>query len=286
MIVALITLYNPDDTVYGNIMTISNQVDRVYLCDNSVKNNSSIYKDIKNAIYMYNNGENLALSGAFNRVLKNKEFNWDEDDYLLFFDQDSSIQQGHIQGLIDCYVELEQDGYDIGCLGPVYFNRSINKLAIPKMKKQISENEFIVKSIITSSLLCKYGKIEKIGFWNEQVFLDLADWDLCWRFMRENMLCVETKKVILNHAVGTGYKRVGPIGIAETASIREYYQTRNYLYLLQKNYVPFKYKVSFVRNLTVRPILHYFFLDNGKDRLRLVKKGFVDYKRGYFGALN
>ena len=99
------------------------------------------------------------------------------------------------------------------------------------------------------------------------------------------MLCVETKKVILNHAVGTGYKRVGPIGIAETASIREYYQTRNYLYLLQKNYVPFKYKVSFVRNLTVRPILHYFFLDNGKDRLRLVKKGFVDYKRGYFGAL-
>ena len=283
MIAALITLFNPEESVYDNILTISEQVDKVYLCDNSSTNNGAAYEKIRNVESIFN-GENLALSGAFNRVLKNKRNNWTNDDFVFFFDQDSSILPGHIQGLIAQYNQLEQNGYNIGCLGPIYFNRSTNQLAIPRIKKQITNDDFIVKSIITSSLLCKYGKIEEIGFWNEEVFLDLADWDLCWRFIRAGMLCIETKIVVLNHAVVTGYKIVGPIRIAETAMIREYYQTRNYLYLLHKNYVPFKYKVAFVRNLTIRPALHYLFLDNGKERLRLVRKGISDYKKGYFGA--
>ena len=282
MIVSLITLYNPETTVIDNVSAISEQSDKVYICDNSPINNGKMFSNIEKTTYVFN-GQNLALSGAFNRVLKNGEYNWSNEDYIFFFDQDSYIEPGHIKGLVCEYKKLEKAGYQVGCLGPIYFNRSINQLAIPRVKKQITETSYIVKSIITSSMLVKYETLKKIDFWNEKIFLDLADWDLCWRIREKGYLCIETRAVILNHAVGRGYKQVGFIKIAESSEIREYYQTRNYLYLMWKKYVPIKYKIGFLKNLIIRPILHYIYLDNGKIRLKYIREAIIDYKHKYYG---
>ena len=282
MISALVTIYKPEDIVANNVKTISSQVDRIFLCDNSPKSNADMFAGIHNAIYIFNNG-NYALSKAFNVVLKNQNYGWRDDDYIIFFDQDSAINEGHISGLKHEYDFLTEQGYKIGGIGPIYFNLNTKQIAIPRVKKQITEDNYIVSSIITSSLLCKYESLKEIDFWNEDVFLDLADWDLCWRMMQKGRVCIKTKAVVLNHALGFGTKKVGFIKLGRTAPIREYYQTRNYLYLLRKKYTPIKYKIKFLRNLTIRPLLHYIYLDNGKDRLLYVKKGFRDYKRGFKG---
>lgn len=282
MITALITLYKPGSKARDNVLSICSQVDRVILCDNSPDPSKDLFEGIENIYYIFNNA-NLALSGAFNRALKDVAFSWRDDEYIIFFDQDSCIKPGHIEGLINEYQLLTAKGCNIGCLGPIYFNHSINRIAIPRRKKDISEDSFIVKSIITSSMLCQYRDLKAIDFWNEKVFLDMADWDLCWRLMQQGKVCVETKKVALDHTVGTGYKKVGPIGIAITSKVREYYQTRNYLYLLHMNYVPIKYKLEFIQNLTIRPLIHRTFLDDGKERMGYIKAGRRDYKKGYFG---
>lgn len=282
MVSALITLYKPDLNVRNNVSSICAQVDRVFLCDNSPEPTEKLFVGLKNIHYIFN-GANLALSGAFNRALKDPMFTWKNDEFVIFFDQDSSVKPGHVQGLIEEYESLSTRGYKIGCLGPVYYNHSIDRIAIPRSKKDISEDSFIVKSIITSSMLCRYENLRDIQFWNEKVFLDLSDWDLCWRFMQHGKVCVETRKVVLDHTVGTGYKKVGPIGIAISSQVREYYQTRNYLYLLHMVYVPLKYKIEFIQNLTVRPLIHRLFLEDGKERMKFVKAGRRDYKKGYFG---
>lgn len=283
MIIALVSLYNPDKTVKKNILQISEQVDVVFLCDNSLQNNQDMFIQIPKVRYIFN-GNNLALSSAFNKVLKNLSiFNWSDDDFVIFFDQDSSIKEGHVNRLICEYNFLYSQGYRVGCIGPMYFNRSINKLAIPRIKEKISQDSYIVKSIITSSMLTTYSALKKINFWNEKLFLDLADWDLCWRLMAKKYICVETKATILDHAVGSGYKRFAFFKVAQSSAIREYYQTKNCLYLLFKPYVPFKYKLGFIRNLFIRPILHYFIFEDGKKRLRYVFEGYKDYMKGYFG---
>lgn len=283
MIIALVSLYNPDETVKKNILQISDQVDTVFLCDNSSRNNKTMFIQIPKVRYVFN-GKNLALSSAFNKVLKNTDiFDWSDNDFVIFFDQDSSIKPGHINSLICEYKFLYSQGYKVGCIGPVYFNRSINKLAIPRIKEKISPNSYIVKSIITSSMIVKYSTLKEINFWNENLFLDLADWDLCWRLMAKKYICIETKAAILSHAVGDGYKRFAFFKVAQSSVIREYYQTRNYLYLLFKPYVPFKYKLGFIRNLLIRPILHYFVFEDGKKRLQYVFDGYKDYRNGYFG---
>lgn len=283
MISALVTIYNPEDVVARNVRTISDQVDRLFLCDNSPNQHSKMFSDIHNAVYIYNNC-NFALSKAFNVVLKNQEYTWNDDDYVIFFDQDSAIQNGHIAGLVHEYESLTKSGYKIGGIGPIYYNLNTQQIAIPRVKKQITEDNYIVSSIITSSLLCKYGSLREVDFWNEEIFLDLADWDLCWRMMTKGRVCIKTKAVVLNHALGFGTKKVGLIKLGKTAPIREYYQTRNYLYLLHKKYTPMKYKIKFLRNLTIRPLLHYFYLDNGKQRVRYVLEGFKDYRRRYVGS--
>ena len=282
MVSALITIYNPEMTVADNIKTISVQVDRVFLCDNSPEEHSGMFSDIQNAVYVFNHG-NYALSKAFNVVLKNPVYRWSDDDYVIFFDQDSAIREGHISGLIAEYEMLEEKGYKIAGIGPIYYNLNTKQIAIPRIKKQIAENSYIVSSIITSSLLCRYGSLREVDFWNEEIFLDLADWDLCWRMMQKGMVCIKTKAVVLEHALGYGEKKVGMIRLGRTAPVREYYQTRNYLYLLKKRYTPLKYRFKFLRNLTVRPILHYLFLDNKTDRIKYIKAGVRDYHKRYYG---
>ena len=282
MIAALITIYNPDRRVADNIRTISEQVDRVYLCDNSSKSNQEMFSGMPGCLYIFNR-ENIALSGAFNRVLKNPGENWKDNDFIIFFDQDSSVRDRHVDKLIEEYKLVSSLGYDIGSISPVYRDLNTGAIELPHLKKQLTENDYIVSSNITSSLLCKYGTLKEIDFWNEEIFLDLADWDLCWRMMQKGKLCIRTTAVVLEHALGFGEKKIGPVRLGVTSTVREYYQTRNYLYLLEKKYTPLKYRLIFIRNLTVRPVLHLLFLDQKRERIKYFLRGLTDAARGIRG---
>ena len=145
------------------------------------------------------------------------------------------------------------------------------------MRKMVNSDSYITKSIITSSMLTTYGNLEKVGFWNEKVFLDMADWDLCWRMMNRGMACCMTNKVVLQHSLGLGEKRILFLRIKIGAAIREYYQTRDCLYLLKEEYVPLKYKIRFVMMITIRPIEHLLFLSDKRKRALYIYRGFKDY---------
>ena len=279
MIKALITTYFPDTSVVKNASIIKSQVDELFICDNSPVSNEALFAPILDGpnVHYIPYLENLGLSGAFNRVLTDTSLNWNPDDYIVFFDQDSTIEQAHIANLVAEYEALRQAGHNVGCLGPVFFNRSNNTVEIPHQKQPLNDHSYSVGSTITSSLLCTYQTLQEIAFWNEQVFLDMADWDLCWRIMATGKLCCMTDTVVLNHALGNGEKRVGPLRVRVGAPIREYYQTRDCLYLLSKPYAPIKYKIRFLAMLTVRPVLHLLVLDDKKKRFHYIKRGFADF---------
>lgn len=276
MRVALVTLYNPTTDVKHNLNAISKQVDILYVCDNSEVNNYLLVQDIVNVSYIFC-GENLGLSAAFNLCLKNKRLSWKEEDYIIFFDQDSYIELGHISTLIEEYEKLEKSGYKVGCIGPVYYNCNRNEIEIQKVKKPISDKTYQVKSIITSSMLCRYGDLKKINFWNEKVFLDMADWDLCWRFMQHKKICCVTTVVTLKHTLGIGDKKCGFFRIRIGAPIREYYQIRDSLYLLLQKYTPIKFKLRFIELLFIRSLLHLLFLDHKRERIYYITKGIKDF---------
>lgn len=202
---------------------------------------------------------------------------------LFFFDQDSKITENYINDLISQYSILIANGFDVGCVGPVYFNNSNNRIEIPKVKIQLTDTCYKVKGIITSSMLTTYKNLSDVNFWNKNIFLDMADWDICWRMMSSGKLCCITTALTLDHTLGNGEKKIGPLRIRVGNPIREYYQTRDCLYLLSERYVPIKFKLRFIGMLTIRPILHILFLESKKERFNFIKRGIIDHHKGING---
>lgn len=279
---ALVTLYNPSEKEFNNCRILSQQVDTVILCDNSQESHETVFQNEKNIIYI-TKYENLGLGAAFNVALKNDTYGWKDDDLIIFFDQDSQIGEGYIQALQDEYRKIETLIPNLGCLGPVFYNTSNGRTERPRQKKNITDETYEVSNTITSSLMMRYGNLKRIDFWNEKVFLDLADWDLCWRMQKAGMVCCMTEKVVLHHSVGNGEKKVGPIKLRVGQPFREYYQTRDALYLLQENYVPLKMRLRLIANVTIRPVVHYLMLDDKKSRMKFIRRGINDYKKGVHG---
>lgn len=279
---ALVTLYNPSEKEFNNCRILSQQVDTVILCDNSQESHETVFQNEKNIIYITKN-ENLGLGAAFNVALKNDTYGWKDDDLIIFFDQDSQIGEGYIQALQDEYRKIETLIPNLGCLGPVFYNTSNGRTERPRQKENITDETYEVSNTITSSLMMRYGNLKRIDFWNEKVFLDLADWDLCWRMQKAGMVCCMTEKVVLHHSVGNGEKKVGPIKLRVGQPFREYYQTRDALYLLQENYVPLKMRLRLIANVTIRPVVHYLMLDDKKSRMKFIRRGINDYKKGVHG---
>ncbi len=284
-IISLVTVYFPNKGHVSNIKLIAKQSDKVIICDNSSDSNEKLFSEIKNAKYIANM-ENLGISGAFNRAIVNNDIDWHKDDMLVFFDQDSVIPKNHIEKLIHEFNALTKQGHLIGCLGPVYYNTSHKSVELPKLYETIDKVNFSVSSLMTSSMVTQYHIIESIGFWNDEVFLDFADWDICWRMRERGYLCVMSYASILQHSIGEGEKKIGPITLRVAKPIREYYETRDCQYLLRKKYIPLKYKVRFHLILTLRPLLHLLFLNNKKERLYYIKLGIKDYKKNVHGALD
>ena len=281
-IVALVTVYNPDKNVVENLQILSRQVEQVILCDNSMNDNAQMLGGVTKSIYTTQH-KNLGLTGAFNSILKDPAYGWKDDDLIIFFDQDSQIGEGYIQALQDEYRKIETLIPNLGCLGPVFYNTSNGRTERPRQKKNITDETYEGSNTITSSLMMRYGNLKRIDFWNEKVFLDLADWDLCWRMQKAGMVCCMTEKVVLHHSVGNGEKKVGPIKLRVGQPFREYYQTRDALYLLQENYVPLKMRLRLIANVTIRPVVHYLMLDDKKSRMKFIRRGINDYKKGVHG---
>ncbi len=280
--IALVTLYFPDENVKKNITQLSHFVDNVVLLDNTPdSDNSVLFLGLEKTEYIAYK-ENLGLSEAFNRYLKSLK----ENSYIIFFDQDSFCPGNLIEQLKKDYSFCCKRLGKKGIIGPAYFEKNANQLMIPKQKKKISEGIYQVKSIITSGMFTELEVLQKIGFWNKEIFLDMADWDLCWRVLKNSFFCCLTRNVVLSHRLGKSVHKIGGLKIKEGSAFRVYYQTRDCLFLLRKNYVPLKFKFRFILMLTIRPIIYFIFLPDKKNRIHFFFKGIIDFKNKVHGVLS
>jgi rhamnosyltransferase len=277
-ICAILTVYYPNESVKNNIRKIADQVSCVIIADNTPDiDNTILFDRFSSKIVYVPNKKNLGLSLAFNKCLRLDIVK--KTDFVLFVDQDSLVPDNLVKILICDFLILQNNGIKIGCIGPVYYETNEKKIAIPRMRKELYKNIYAVKTIITSSMLTTYENLKKIGFWNDDIFLDLADWDLCWRFQKDGMLCCLAGNVVLNHKLGQSVKKIGFLGVKEGAPVREYYQTRDCLKLLFKMYTPIKYRMRFVLMITIRPIIHLLFLPYKLRRINYIFLGIYDFLR-------
>lgn len=279
-IYAIIVTYNPDmENLKKSIERIEREVDGIIICNNSNK-----MIEVKNDKIEYINFEtNLGIAKAQNVGMK-RAFGIYKADFIIQFDQDSLMDVGMIKVLKKTYIEYYKKNKNISIIGPQEYDKDTLEEEKIKFynKKNTSNTDIIqVEVLISSGCLISKEVYFKIGGMKEEWFIDIVDFEYCWRAKKNGVEILKLKNARLAHKLGEGKVRTRlGFKINIGSPIRHYYQFRNILYSLSLNYIPLKWKVGSVIKLLFKILFYKILLKDGKVRVEYMKKGIIAYFRG------
>ena len=233
-IAAGIVLYNPNiDRLNENINRIYNQVDEIIVVDNKSDNISTVEKILRNRskIIVIKNEENMGIARALNQIMEysyNNNFTW-----VLSLDQDSVCERE----LIEQYRRYLSDS-KIGMLSCHINDRNFDFEKNNQDEISIDQIEEIDFCITSGSLLRTEAWLD-VGGYDEKLFIDKVDTDICWTLIEHGWKVVRIPYYGLLHEIGNKTKRVKffnrEVVIYNHSPIRIYYIVRNGLYCAEKH---------------------------------------------------
>lgn len=263
-IYAGIVTYNPDiERLKKNLSHITEQVESVVIVDNGSENIHEIKKSIADYtnIYILCNTSNRGIAYALNRI-----FRWGEKNkfkWVLTLDQDSVSPLN----LIECLSEFISE--DTAIVAPNIIYKDNERF------KEIHEIDYeYVPWAITSASLTQLKAWQKVGGFDEFLFIDKVDYDFCVRLRRHEYSIMRTYKVALDHELGA-LKCINFFGktiyVTNHSPKRKYYMARNSIYLKKKlgNGSP----IRDVLKMTLKILL---FERNKRTNFSCVYKGILD----------
>ena len=279
-VAAVVVLYHPPEEIIDNINSYIEEVEKVYVIDNSEEatNDEIIDKLKKNSkvelvILHQNKGIAKALNIGGNKAIT------DGFDYVLTMDQDSSIPENMVQKL---YSIINEDKY-IGLVAAEHFNREIHKTT-NKVK-----TEEILYTMTSGNLINLYA-FKEIGGFDEKLFIDHVDHEYCLRLKKNGFKIIKTNSALVYHRLGKSeIKKFHWFNIYPThhSPVRIYYRTRNRLYINHKYKRDFPEYVLEDRRHFFRELIDMILGEkNIYNKLKMILKGYSDYKKNKFGKID
>lgn len=268
-ICAGIVLFNPElDRLNENIEHIRKQVPLLILVDNGSNN----LNDVKNLIcgltdiVLLENGINLGIAQALNCILKYAQ----KEDYewVLTLDQDS-VANDHLVKTYKNFLKKQKNN-NIGCLTCNIVDRNFN---LKKKETGFEEIDYC----ITSGSLMNIETTLSIGGFDESMFIDKVDCDICINLRKHGYRIIRVEYDGLLHEIGhakqinLGFRKWE---VYNHSSFRRYYMCRNASYLLRK------YHDGYVLKIFLKEIFQFFlvllFEKNKKEKAGKSVRGFID----------
>ncbi len=257
-----------------NINTYINDIDILYIIDNSSNNNSSKIDKNKKIQYIFNN-ENIGVSRALNLAARRaiqEGYSW-----LLTMDQDTVFKLNTISEMKKA---IKENGTNkIGIITPWHNT----KLKINKPQEDID----YPLEVMTSGNLVNLEIYDKIGGYKDWMFIDGIDIEYGLNLAKHGYKIMRLNNVCIEHNLGDiKYKQFlwkKDILCTNHNYLRRYYMTRNYMYI-KDMYINFN--KEYVNKITKqkRNILVILLFEKDKYRkIRNIIRGYVDYKNGKKG---
>lgn len=185
-----IVLYNPSDKrrFFECVQSALNQVERVYIFDNSTKDRSWDYSD---NIIILSEYKNLGSAYALNRIME--KASREGYEWVVTMDQDSILPKG----IIKAYSKTIIKENDIGIICPQVIDKRRAYMEIKGEPKK----EFI-DFCITSASCTSIDVWKKIGGFDEWLFIDLVDNDFCKRLILSGYNILRLNEFVLNQEFG------------------------------------------------------------------------------------
>lgn len=288
-VAAIIISYNPDNNLLDSINLLINQVEKIIIVDNGSesekKKNINLIKDINNEkIKIIFNEENLGIATALNIGVKDalkQGYNW-----ILTMDQDSKVSSNMIEKMFEVYSTIdESERKDILSIFPNFVDERIQSI---EENSEMNAYEY-VDADITSGNLLKAEVFDKVGFFDDSLFIDLVDTDFCMRLNEENIKMIKVRDAILYHSLGesqTVKSIFGKFNTSNHSALRRYYMTRNRFYTWEKYKDLNSFTLNRDKKLFKKEFIKIILGENDKiNKIKMVFKGYKDYKKGIRGKL-
>lgn len=283
----VIVTYNIGRKFYECYNAISNQVEKTVIVDNgSNEETISVLKDLEkneNTVVIYNN-ENLGIATALNFGIKYAEKN--NFKWVLTMDNDSIATNGMVAQMISSYEKVDDE--KVVSLFPTYIDLGYNDRDNIDLSNR--EDSYIYRCAdITSGNLIKTDIFKEIGYFEDKLFIDMVDYEFCFRLTQHGYKLIKFNKAVLLHNLGSMVKRkvlYRTITYTNHSYIRRYYITRNRFYIWNK-YKGLKcYEMSNDKSAFIKELIKIAFFEKDKlMKFKMVVKGYKDYRRNCYGKL-
>jgi len=241
-----IVLYNPElNRLKNNIDAVLPQVDLIILVDNASAEIDSL-KEIYsgNRFIWICNEKNIGVAGALNQLVNYAHQN--NYEWILTLDQDSVCGDDLVEKLIDA----SQSYNNVGMVSPRITERGNKDSEIDKENPTANIED--VPLCITSGCLTNVKAVLDTGGFDERLFIDHVDHDMCIRLRYRGYRILQVNGAVLNQEYGLEvvHRKLffKTYEYHNYTPFRVYYQARNMLFMVRKYGTDFK----------PRPFLHYF----------------------------
>jgi len=207
---------------------------------------------------------NLGIAEAQNIAINHLQV--DADELVVFFDQDSSINDDYLKQLEETYQKLECDYGSALILGPCFYNR-VSKFEYPVirlnhlgLRQKLLPSQYAYPTeascIISSGMTVKKRTLNRVGLMDEALFIDYVDTEWCLRARKLGYLILVEPSLVMEHEIGANNFKFLRWCVPVHSAARRYYRIRNSFFLLRYSHVP---KLTSLREV-VFSILHQAFL--------------------------
>ncbi|MGR5547049.1 glycosyltransferase [Vibrio sp. PNB22_2_2] len=285
MNIVVISTYNPNfnhlKKMIKNILSSDREL-HIIVYDNTefldVKKETNHFSDEifkSHKITILSNGINEGLSIAFNNSI-NYALNDISENIkgFFFFDQDSTVESSQICGLLDEFALLNIGNVGVFGAQPVDKNGDsyIRQAQMLSESSNYIETDFVISSFSYVPL----ETINKIGLFDEDLFIDLVDSEYSFRCSANGLLNLVSKKIKFEHCIGVSrHKLLGLRGYSVSSPIRNYYQSRN-LILVGRKYGWFKFIATKLSKRFLQVLLSGFHEGNTLERVSFFYRGVKD----------
>lgn len=268
--VAGIVVFNPDMVrLKENIEAIIPQVEKVIVIDNGSEDENEILSFLEpyKSTVCIRNTKNMGIAKALNQIVSKADelgYKW-----VLTLDQDSVCSSK----LIETYEAVIKKEKNLGMVSSQYADRNV-KIDF-KDDTEIKEVDFC----ITSAAYTNIEAVKSVGGFDEKMFIDMVDYDICYALKRNGYRIVRVNYIGFLHEVGKSVEKkfLGKKTIVFNHShMRKYYWARNTMYLMRK------YKLSKFNEYKriLKMMLDTLFFEKEKfKKLKWMFKGIKDSKK-------
>jgi len=278
---AVVILYKPESNLLSNIETYVNEVDLLIVADNSEDNRQSraMLSNLimhENTIYIHD-GQNKGIGSRLNEALE--ICNQKGIRLLLAMDQDSHFTTTSFSTYKRCLEVCTPN--DIAIYGPQYLKKTISE--------DLCKFEPVTEMITSGSIFNVEYAIE-IGKFDESLFIDLVDFEFCYRSILAKKRIIQFCNIYLDHSLGKLKQSKSLKTFKKTERslhnpVRLYYMTRNFLRISKTYRRAFPEEINRNRKDLMNRIKNNIIYNSTGKTIQYVFRGIADYLRGKTGKL-